>query len=283
MVNRRTLFKECIQRLNAAGIDSPDFELGCIFEDVFNEKYPLLNGECAVSQAEIEKSYELTEKRCTGYPLQYILGEWEFFGYRFFVGEGVLIPRPDTETLVEQVLDICRKKCLDKPVIGDLCSGSGCIAITLEKEIPEAEVYAVEKSRRALEYLSKNTEYHNASVKITAGDVLEQCTVNKLPKLDILVCNPPYLTEDDMKVLQREVKYEPELALYGGTDGLDFYRRLVPLWKGSLKKNGVMLFEFGIDQHEAVKKIMIENNLKNIELRRDLNGIIRTAAGEVED
>ena len=279
MVIRSVLFEECRKAMENSGNPDARFDTLCIFQDILNETHPLFSPSEPVEESAEMKIRELTEKRCSGYPLQYLLGQWEFFGFPVKVGEGVLIPRPDTETLVEQIIDICRKSNLKSPVIADLCSGSGCIAIALKKHIPDAKVYAVELSDDALVYLRQNADINNADIEIIQGDVLDEAFSRSFARPDIIVSNPPYLTDEEMQSLQTEVSFEPEKALYGGTDGLDFYRRMTSLWKEALKTDGWLAYEFGMGQHDAVKEILENNSFTDIELRIDGGGIIRTAAG----
>ncbi|MBQ9894486.1 MAG: peptide chain release factor N(5)-glutamine methyltransferase [Ruminococcus sp.] len=280
MVNRSQLFSECRTALENSGIDTAHFDTLCIFQDMLADKNPLFKPQEAVPDDAEKRIRELIKKRSEGYPLQYLLGEWEFYGYPIKVGEGVLIPRPDTETLVDQVLEICRKNGMTSPKIADLCSGSGCIAIALKKQLPSAEVYSVELSDKALGYLRENIKLNNADITVIEGDVLKKETQKQLSRLDIIVSNPPYLTGEEMRELQTEVSHEPGLALYGGNDGLGFYRAITELWRRSLKLGGYIAYEFGEDQHDAVKKILTANSFDNIQFCRDGGGIIRTAAAQ---
>ncbi len=219
----------------------------------------------------------MAARRLTGEPLQYILGEWEFYGMRLFVGEGVLIPRPDTEILVETVLQFCKnRKSLQ---IVDLCSGSGCIALALEAALPETQVHAVEKSDRALMYLKRNAEYHHSAVRMHHADVLDPSLPACLPKLDVIVSNPPYLTAEEMRTLQREVQHEPDMALAGGDDGLHFYREITRLWKASLVSGGFLAFEVGDKQAAQVAKILEERQFTKIRIIPDLAGVQRVVVG----
>lgn len=195
----------------------------------------------------------------------------------FYVGEGVLIPRQDTETLVETVLKI---KLPENPKILDLCSGSGCIAVSLALNIKNADVTAVEISDKAAEYIKKNAELNNTDLNIVKDDVLSEKTAAIFSGIDAIVCNPPYLTAEDMKSLQKEVTFEPETALFGGKDGLDFYRSITKIWKDCLKSGGILAYEIGMGQEDAVMKILEENNFINIEMTEDLSGIIRVVRGE---
>lgn len=283
-MTRRELFDECVKALAEQEIPDSSFDVMCIFEDVLEERWALSDRRQEIPPEKEAEIRRMTALRLSGQPLQYILGQWEFWSLPIKVGEGVLIPRPDTETLVEEVLRICREKGFNSPKIADLCSGSGCIALALKKELPDAEIYAVELSDAALGYLRKNMELNALDIKIIKGDVLASETAELLPELDIIVSNPPYLTAEEMNELQEEVRREPENALYGGDDGLDFYRAMTPLWKNKLKNGGSLCYEFGMGQHDTIGKILAGNGLDNLKFSRDGGGIIRTVtAGKMED
>ncbi len=216
------------------------------------------------------KTEELCIKRKSGYPLQYLIGEWDFFGRTFKVGEGVLIPRADTETAIEVALSLDT----EKKVITDLCSGSGCIAITMREETG-AEVFAVEKSDKAIRYLKENITLNNSSVNLIEGDVLSYETKNKVPLSDMIICNPPYLTKEDMNSLQKEVTFEPSMALSGGDDGLYFYREITSFYKDKIRENGFIIYEIGMGQEEDVKEILLSNGFCDVKYQKDLGNIIR--------
>lgn len=282
MVSIGELFTNVKAALRNAGIDTYRFDAQCIMEETFGTRMPgIITNSAAKAPEDItEKVRLMTDKRAAGYPLQYILGQWEFYGYPFIIGEGVLIPRPDTETLVERVIGICRREDMKSPKIADLCSGSGCIAITLKKELPEAEIYAVELSDKALPYIRENAKLNEADIRIIQGNVLDEATVSQLTDLDIIVSNPPYLTQEEMNELQTEVAHEPSLALFGGEDGLNFYRKITALWKNSLKTGGFIAYEYGFGQHDAVSEILHKNGFENITLSPDTAGIMRTAEAQ---
>lgn len=226
-----------------------------------------------VSDEVAVKANEMVTKRLKGVPLQYLKGECEFFGLDFTVGEGVLIPRADTEVSVETVLRVCP----ENAKIADLCSGSGCIAISVKKNHPDVSVYAYELSDKALKYLKINAENNDVDINIKKADV------TKVPDeagFDIVVANPPYLTKKDMNELQLEVTFEPETALFGGEDGLDFYRKITASWQDALLDGGYLIYEIGINQQNDVKKIMEQNGFCEIEEIKDLSGIVRTLKGK---
>ncbi len=217
-------------------------------------------------------------KRLTGYPLQYILGEWEFYSLPFKVGEGVLIPRADTECLCEYLLEKVKGK--EGLKILDLCSGTGCIGICLDSYTQHKNrVFLLEKYPKAQQYIKENIALNNSAAILISDDALNpKCEETDF---DIIVSNPPYLTKEDMRSLQKEVSFEPKEALYGlDEDGLEFYRRLTSVWKNKLKKGGILAFEVGINQHNAVSDILKKNHFKNICFNKDLCGIIRNVIAE---
>jgi len=278
MVNSQniiSLYSETKAVLKSVGIENFRMEASLLIEKVTGIKSHeiAIKGEGFATNEQVEFLNEMLERRQNFEPLQYILGEWEFFGLNFNVGSGVLIPRQDTETLVEVVLD--ELKSSGNPCIIDLCSGSGCIAISLEKNLKNAEVFVVELSNDAVKYLSQNALLNNSKVEIIKGDIFDKNILNKFDLVDCIVSNPPYINENDMKNLQSEVQFEPSMALAGGVDGLDFYERIVELWKEKLKPNGLIAFEIGINQEEDVRGILIENGFKNVTFKEDLCGITR--------
>lgn len=214
-------------------------------------------------------------------PLQYILGEWEFCGMKLAVGEGVLVPREDTMALVELAAEALEG--IEKPRVLDLCAGSGAVALGIKQLIPSAELVCVELSEQALPYLRRNLQkYAPESADIVIADVLKApCCDEKLtPKgFDIIVSNPPYIPTADLDTLSREVHQEPQMALDGGGDGLDFYRAITELWTPLLREGGALAFELGIGQFSDVKRIFVRKNANRIALKRDFSGVKRAIIG----
>lgn len=210
-------------------------------------------------------------------PLQYLLGEWSFFGYDFCVGEGVLCPRADTEVLVETALDFIG----DKPLrVADLCAGTGCVGISVAKEKPLCLVTAVEKYSEAYSYLVKNVEKNKAENVIPLLADIE--TVETDEKFDLILSNPPYITKEEMAILDEETKKEPETALFGGDDGLEFYRIILNKWLPRLKNGGMLAVEVGFKQAAEVSRLFEAAGLKNVKTRSDLNEIERVVYGTFE-
>lgn len=285
----RELTAKIKEILRSKDIEDYEFDGNCIAEDFLgmNGTQLLLKADDQADSTAAEKAIAAAEKRASGYPLQYILGKWEFYGLPFKVGEGVLIPRPDTEILVDTVLEYYRSPRKNMRII-DLCSGSGCIAIALKKHIPEAEVTAVEYSSEAMPYLVHNARMNDTVLCYIKGDVMNGALLNnfadpenegELIKFGCIVSNPPYLTAEEMSGLQTEVGYEPKCALDGGFDGLKFYRVISCLWKEILEDNGILAFEAGYRQCREVKEIMEKNGFYDVRIIKDLGGNERVVCG----
>ena len=273
-------YNNCKRELEKAGIEDYVFESKQIIKHITGYSNAQILQKYTENLTEYQENNltAIIKQRLVRYPLQYIIGKWNFFGREFFVGPGVLIPRSDTETLMDVCLEFLKTK--ENPEVIDLCAGTGCIGITLKGEIPTANVKMVEKFDEALFYTERNVKHNGVDVKIVKGDVIEGAESEG--KYDLIVSNPPYITDLDMKTLQPEVKFEPETALRGGEDGLVFYKSITEKYKASLKDGGMLAFEVGVNQAESVKKILIENGFKNVSTRKDLNDIERVVFGTVQ-
>lgn len=270
-------YNDCKRQLAAAGIEDYVFESKQIIKHItgYTNVQILTKYTQSLNEFQQNNLTAIIKQRLIRYPLQYILRRWYFFGREFFVGPGVLIPRSDTETLVDVCLDTVKEK--QNSRVLDLCAGTGCIGITIKGECDTADVTLVEKFDEALEYTVKNAAHNNVSVNIVQGDVLKTEGAEGL--YDLIVSNPPYINADDMKNLQPEVAFEPTTALAGGVDGLDFYRHIVKEYKKYLAVNGVMAFEVGINQANKVAEIMAENGFADIQMRKDYGEIDRVVFG----
>ncbi len=277
MVTLSELFRGAVESLSARGIEEARFEAECLLQKAADiDRLRLLTEpQHPVDEHGLAAFSELLKRRISGEPLQYILGEWEFYGLPFRVGDGVLIPRQDTETLVELALEYSPQNKL----CADLCAGSGCVGISLAKQ-SGCTVHSYELSEKAFSYLRQNVELNAVSDKVKPifADVLSEETLNAAPMYDIIVSNPPYLTARDMSELQTEVAHEPEMALYGGEDGLDFYRSMMALWTNRLKQGGLFAVEIGITQEDDVMRIFRENGLE-ADCRKDMCGVYRVVFG----
>ena len=215
----------------------------------------------------------MVSRRMSGYPLQYILGVWQFYGLDFFVGEGVLVPRSDTETLVRRGLDFLENKPNAK--ILDLCAGSGCIGITIAKNSGVKGV-AVEKYEAAFNFLEKNIKRHSVALTPVLADILEYETNDKF---DLIVANPPYISEDELSLMNKETTFEPREALFAEEDGLFYYKKIAALYKDKLLPGGMLAVEIGFNQADAVVEIFKENGFVNIAVDNDYSGNQRVVFG----
>ena len=258
MVTIEKLLMDGIDIIKQRKFNYPNLDAELILSYIIQKDriYLHLNRKKEVSDHIKEKFYQLAVKRNEGYPLQYITNSQEFMGLDFYVQEGVLIPRPDTETLVELVINIAKEKYYNQNVkILDLGTGSGAIGISLAYYLKNSRVTAIDISDIALETTNINIEKHNLSnIKVIKGNIFEEILSDE--KFNFVVSNPPYIEKDTIKNLQREVSYyEPKLALDGGSDGLDYYRRIAELFKGIHEKNGVLVVEIGNEQKKSVEEI----------------------------
>lgn len=236
-----------------------------------------LSKELEIEQEEIFLRF--IEERLKGRPIAYIVNNREFMGLDFYVKEGVLIPRPDTEILVEEIIELCKGK--DDLDILDIGTGSGAITVSLAKYIEKSRLTSLDISEIALEIAKKNAKSNGVIDKINfiKSDLFQQIVGTNL-KFDIIVSNPPYIRKRDIDELHTQVKdYEPYNALEGGIDGLDFYRNITEQSKNYLKPSGILAYEVGHDQAEEVVKIMQNNGYNKIYIKKDLQGIDRVVIG----
>ncbi|MCR5610051.1 MAG: peptide chain release factor N(5)-glutamine methyltransferase [Lachnospiraceae bacterium] len=277
MTTIRELLKEGSKRLALNGVEEADVDARLLLLHVLNINsavfYMIMNNEA--EETVIYRYYELIDKRCTHYPLQYITGSTEFMGLSFKVDENVLIPRFDTEILVEEVL----KLDLDKKKILDMCTGSGCIAISLKKLLKgNADVTGVDISEGALKIAEYNAKMNDTEVSFIKSDLFEN--INE--RYDVIVSNPPYIRTSVINELMEEVKsHEPFMALDGKEDGLFFYGSIIKSAPFFMNEDAVMAFEIGYDQADSVKDIMKED-FYDIKVIRDFAGLDRVVMGRIK-
>lgn len=261
--------------------DTYKYEIYSILKHCFNiSKIDLIMKKDEAVEPEVQKKlFDIIKLRTEHVPLQYILGYWYFMDLKFKVGEGVLIPREDTEVLVKKSLDYLQN--VEGPKIIDLCSGSGCVAISVKKNLGEkSEVYAAELSQIAFSYLQENIFLNECKVTAINGDVFKISSDFQDEFFDAVISNPPYIKTGDLSCLQEEVKKEPLLALEGGEDGLYFYKNICKTWIPKLKSGGIIAFEVGINQAQDVKTIMENYGIKAIRIFKDINNIDRAVIGQ---
>lgn len=226
----------------------------------------------------------MIEMRLNGIPVQYILGHCKFMDIDLDVGPGVLIPRDDTEVLVQKTIDMLKnsynfsQKTLN---IIDLCSGTGAIALSIKKVFAsKANVTALDFYEQPLKYLKSNTLKNNLDVKVIQGSVFTYYKNFIDNQIDCIISNPPYIPTKQLKFLHPDVQYEPTVALDGGADGLDFYRVIAKKWINKIKQGGIVALEIGINQKEAVCEILKTAEIKDIYVYNDINNIPRVLIGK---
>ncbi len=273
------LYISSVEKLH--GIENSSTDVRIIIKKVmsFSETDFLLNKNLELSDENFSLIESMVEKRLSGIPVQYIIGEWDFFDTTFKVNENVLIPRPETEILCEYVIDYLKDK--NCPVVADLCAGSGCIGITVKNNIDDATVVMVEKSVGAAEVCRENIRsiLGDNKASLINGDIFFIDSLGKLPLFDVIISNPPYIKTSEIPSLQSEVLLEPEMALDGGEDGLDFYRLLAEKWTGYLADDGLFAFECGEEQADEIKDILEKKNF-DVSFVKDYNDIDRFVIGK---
>lgn len=258
--------KEIAEALKLGGIENYIFEAKILCEEL-----------CGVYSE--DKNYDKEEilsaikKRCEGYPLQYILGKWWFWDCEFFVNENCLIPRADTEAIVENAVKLLPRDAY----FADLCTGSGCIAISVLNTLKNSRADAYELYEKTLELAKKNAIHNKVDSRLSAilGDVLSPALLGD-KKYDAIISNPPYIRSDVVPTLEKDVLCEPHAALDGGDDGLIFYRAILDNFVGNLKEGGMFIFEIGYDQGQDILRLANERSM-SCELFSDLGGNTRGA------
>ncbi|MDF2907262.1 MAG: hypothetical protein K0R34_2583 [Herbinix sp.] len=230
----------------------------------------LLQGDLSVDEEAIQHYLELVYQRASHIPLQHITGTQEFMGLELEVNGDVLIPRQDTEILVEEVLKYCEGKS-----VLDMCTGSGCIILSIAKLGKPQRAVGVDLSESALRVATKNVHKHKVEVELIQSDLFD-CIDESF---DILVSNPPYIPSSDVKELMPEVKdYEPRMALDGSGDGLEFYRKISKAAGEHLNPDGLIFYEIGYNQGESVKEILAKEGFIEINIKKDLSGLNRVVS-----
>lgn len=246
------------------------------------KEYLIIHDDEVLLSLQENEFFEKVNKLCSGVPIQYLTNSQEFMGVNFYVDKNVLIPQPDTEILVENVISIIKnlqKSCQKEITVLDLCTGSGIIGVCLKKHLQNVNVLSSDISSNALEIAKKNANLQNVKIDFIKSDLFE----NIDEKFDVIVSNPPYIKTDKINELSKEVKNEPRLALDGGQDGLDFYRRIIKESTNFFRKTGYLALEIGYDQKEAVENLFKNFKYKEIKIFKDLSDIERVIIGKYEN
>ena len=273
MVSRRDWLTAATAHLTEAGCEDAAFDARCLLEDMGGMPRGHVADDTPLTAEQASALEVAIAQRVDGRPLQYILGEWEFLALTLKVGEGVLIPRPDTELLCEVAAEQLGGK--SAPRVLALCAGSGCVGLGVASLHPDAVVTEVELSDAALGYLKENVlRYPDYAVTVRQANVLADFDAFDGP-YDAILSNPPYIPTADLPTLQKEVQREPQMALDGDADGLKFYRTIAEHWCGKLSDDGFVAVEVGIGQAEDVAALFAAQGLENTGVFTDLGGVDR--------
>lgn len=267
--------------LQASGCPDPDFDAVELTRLVTGQD-PRLS-ETPLTEEQAARLARLAALRFERRPLQYIEGKWGFLDFEVQVGEGVLIPRQDSEAICLKAIDLLKGQAA--PAVLDLCAGSGCLGLAVKSHCPAARVTAVEKSAEALPWLQKNAaealpgfDAAHPALNVQQGDVFQWNKGQAEGQFDLILANPPYLTAEEMRTLQPEVEFEPAMALDGGEDGLDFYRHIAKAYRPLTKPGGWLVMEFGWQQWEPVQALLEAAGWQDVQRILDAEGRDRGAA-----
>ncbi|MBP3722861.1 MAG: peptide chain release factor N(5)-glutamine methyltransferase [Selenomonadaceae bacterium] len=272
----KDLLNYAFETLQSANTVNPRLEAEALLSGFLRKDklYLITHSDELIKENDAKLFKDALNRRKAGEPLAYILGKKEFYGKEFFVNKSVLIPRPETELLI----DLIKEHTNDEIKILDLCAGSGCIGLTLGSELPLSKVTLSDVSKDALAVIKKNALILGLEnkVKLIVSDLFQ----NISEKFNVIVSNPPYIPSRDILGLETSVRdYEPKLALDGGADGLMFYKKIIPTAKKFLLPKGKIFFEIGFDEADAVKAILSENNFSDIKVYKDLAELDRVVMG----
>ena len=273
--------KEISRKLGNCGIEAAEKEAELLLSEGINmSRIDMYKDNPELDDTQMPSLDKMINRRCNREPLQYIIGHIDFLGLNLEVGKGVLIPRPETELMAEHAIKLLGARNTEQKSVLDLCTGSGCVALAIAVKFPDALVYGVDISEKAIRYARINAERNNAkNAFFYCGDLFS--TVNKTKSFDLIISNPPYIKSDDIKDLQPEIRdWEPLNALDGGRDGLVYYREIVPAARQILNDTGILMFELGDGYAQSLKKMFENSGYSSIEILKDYSGKERIILSE---
>ena len=273
--------KEISRKLGNCGIEAAEKEAELLLSEGINmSRIDMYKDNPELDDTQTQCLDKMISRRCSREPLQYIIGHIDFLGLSLEVGEGVLIPRPETELMAEHAIKLLGARNTEQKSILDLCTGSGCVALAIAVKFPDALVYGVDISEKAVRYARTNAERNNVkNAFFYCGDLFS--TVKKTKSFDLIISNPPYIKSDDIKDLQPEIRdWEPLNALDGGRDGLGYYREIVPAARQILNDTGILMLELGDGYAQSLKEMFENSGYSSIEILKDYSGKERIIIAE---
>lgn len=273
----QNLLNQATQYLTEKGVDSPRLSAELLLSQVLRVQRIELytHFDKAVTKEQADKLQELVKRAGENEPIAYLIGKTEFYSLELDISNACMIPRPETELLVERAIEFLRNR-TGTQFVCDLCTGCGCIAVAIAKNFVNCEIIATDISDAALEVAAKNIEKYNLGnrIKLLCGDLFDAIIPQlDVEKFDLIVCNPPYVSAAEYEKLDKNVKdYEPKTALYAGTDGLDIYRRIIEKADAFLKADGAIMLEIGYAQGQAMRELLEQTgNFSEIRIEKDFH------------
>jgi release factor glutamine methyltransferase len=273
--------KEIYRKLGNCGIDAAEKEAELLLsEGIKMSRINIYKNNPELNNTQMQCLDKMINRRCNREPLQYIIGNIDFVGLHLEVGEGVLIPRPETELMAEHAIKLLEARNTKQKLVLDLCTGSGCMALAIAVKFQDALVYGVDISEKAIRYARINAERNNTeNAFFYCGDLFS--TVKKTRLFDLIISNPPYIKSNDIKDLQPEIRdWEPLSALDGGRDGLVYYREIVPAARRILNDTGILMLELGDGYAQSLKEMSENSGYSSIEILKDYSGSERIILSE---
>ncbi len=268
-MNIKNILKKATDILKENNIEDYNLKIKLLLSNILNKpkEYIMIHEDEEIETSLEKEFFSKLDRIKNNEPVQYVINSQEFMGLNFFVNNNVLIPQPDTEILVQEIIDVSKKITNKKMNILDLCTGSGAIIISLAKKIENCNFFASDISKKALDVAKENAKKHNVDISFIESNIFENFSNDQ--KFDIIASNPPYIKRETIKTLPKEVQNEPLIALDGGMDGLDFYRKIIKESKNYLNSDGLLILEIGYDQKQEVENLFKQNGYVEVYSKKD--------------
>lgn len=279
-MNIKNILKKATDILKENNVEDYNLKIKLLLSNILNKskEYIMIHEDEEIETSLEKEFFSKLDRIKNNEPVQYVINSQEFMGLNFFVNNNVLIPQPDTEILVQEIIDVSNKIINKKMNILDLCTGSGAIIISLAKKIENCNFFASDISKKALDVAKENAKKHNVDISFIESNIFENFSNDQ--KFDIIASNPPYIKRETIKTLSKEVQNEPLIALDGGMDGLDFYRKIIKESKNYLNSNGLLMLEIGYDQKQEVENLFKQNGYIEVYSKKDFAQNDRIVVGK---
>ncbi len=279
-MNIKNILKKATDILKENNVEDYNLKIKLLLSNILNKpkEYIMIHEDEEIETSLEKDFFSKLDRIKNNEPVQYVINSQEFMGLNFFVNNNVLIPQPDTEILVQEIIDVSKEITNKKMNILDLCTGSGAIIISLAKKIENCNFFASDISKKALDVAKENAKKHNVDISFIESNIFENFSNDQ--KFDIIASNPPYIKRETIKTLSKEVQNEPLIALDGGMDGLDFYRKIIKESKKYLNSDGLLMLEIGYDQKQEVENLFKQNGYIEVYSKKDFAQNDRIVVGK---